>query len=177
MTAGLGETSEIERTGYKFYGACRNIRSTLDVVLELADEVGFDADDVDRIEVVLATTMAKVVDDNALTTHNLQFVVAAALTDGEVGRAQTSTTHRRDPRLLELASRVELSGSEALEQQFPRRLQTQVRLCLKEGERARKVAGEPARRRPVSDRLDRHRQQVRGRGARELVARKRSEAR
>jgi 2-methylcitrate dehydratase PrpD len=90
LTAEFGKRFEIEHTTYKFYSCCRAIHTTLDIVFDLQAEHGFSAADVDSIEVRLTPSIVALVDDNVLTTHNLQFVVAAGLIDGEVSRAQTS---------------------------------------------------------------------------------------
>jgi aconitate decarboxylase len=153
LTAGLGESYEIERTGFKFYSACRNIHATLDVVLELLAEHDFGADDVEFIHVWLPETLAPIVDNNVLTTHNLQFVVAVAIFDGEVGRAQTSSERRSAPDVQALASRITLRADSELQKIFPEHWPTRVHLKLKDG-RSFEVEREDPRGnagRPVSD--------------------------
>lgn len=153
LVEGLGARYEIEYTGYKFYSACRYIHATLDVVLELAEEHGFGGDDVEGITVWLPHQMAPVVDNNTLTTHNLQFIVAVALYDREVTRAQTTAERRTDPVVGELASRIELLPDAELDKVYPQHWPARVRLRLKDGrsfEVEREDArGDPAR--PVTD--------------------------
>jgi 2-methylcitrate dehydratase PrpD len=129
---GMGDF-EILRTGYKFYSCCRAMHSTVDVVMELAGEHGFAGADVEHISVWLPTTLAPMVDNNTLITHNLQFIVAAALTDGKVTREQTTVERRADPELIALAARVDLQGSPELEEQFPAHWPSHVQLTLKDG--------------------------------------------
>jgi 2-methylcitrate dehydratase PrpD len=153
LVQGLGERYEIDYTGFKFYSACRFIHSSLDVVLELADEHQFSAEDVDKITVWLPETMAPIVDDNYLTTHNLQFVVAVALHDRVIERAQTSAERRADPVVNELASRIELLPDAQLEKLYPQHWPARVDLRLKDG-RSFQVEREDPRGtegRPVSD--------------------------
>ncbi|GAW47873.1 MULTISPECIES: MmgE/PrpD family protein [unclassified Nocardioides] len=153
LTAGLGESYEIERTGFKFYSACRNIHATLDVVLELVQEHQFEAEDVESIHVWLPETLAPIVDNNVLTTHNLQFVVAVAIFDGEVGRAQTSAERRIDPDVQALASRITLRADAELQKIFPEHWPTRVHLTLKDGRRFEVEREDPRGNaaRPVTD--------------------------
>lgn len=153
LTVGLGERYEIEHTGFKFYSACRYIHSTLDVVLELAQEQGFSADDVADIDVWLPQTMAPIVDDNILTTHNLQFIVAVALHDGRIGREQTSSERRKAPTVNELARRIRLRGDDALEKLYPVHWPARVALSLTDGRRFEVEREDPRGTvgRPVSD--------------------------
>jgi 2-methylcitrate dehydratase PrpD len=153
LTAGLGEGYEIERTGFKFYSACRNIHATLDVVLELAAEHEFGAGDVESISVWLPETLAPIVDNNILTTHNLQFIVAVALFDGEVGRAQTAAARRASPEVNELASRIVLRPDAGLQTVFPEHWPTRVHLTLKDGRRFEVDRDDPRGNvgRPVTD--------------------------
>jgi 2-methylcitrate dehydratase PrpD len=133
LTENLGANDEILRTGYKFYSCCRAMHSTIDVVMELAGEQGFAGADVEHISVQLPTTLAPMVDNNTLITHNLQFIVAAALTDGKVTREQTTVERRADPDLIALAARIDLQGSAELENQFPAHWPSHVQLTLKDG--------------------------------------------
>jgi len=133
LVEGLGERYEIEYTGYKFYSVCRFIHSALDVVLELAEEHGFAADDVEGITVWLPETMAPIVDNNFLTTHNLQFAVAVGLHDRVIERAQTTSDRRADPVVNELASRIELLPDADLEKLYPQHWPARVHLRLKDG--------------------------------------------
>jgi 2-methylcitrate dehydratase PrpD len=133
LVEGLGARYEIEHTGFKFYSACRNIHATLDIVLDLIAEHRFLADDVEHIDVWLPDTLAPIVDNNILTTHNLQFIVAAALVDGEITRAQTTAERRADTGLNELAQRISLYSDAELEKVFPEQWPARVALRLRDG--------------------------------------------
>jgi 2-methylcitrate dehydratase PrpD len=133
LVQGLGEWYEVEHTGYKFYSACRGMHSTLDVVLDLQSEHGFKPDEVESIHVRLPETMAPMVDNNLLTTHNTQFVVAVALHDGVVERAQTSPERRADEVLNELAGRITVASDAELEKLYPVHWPARVNLRLRDG--------------------------------------------
>jgi 2-methylcitrate dehydratase PrpD len=133
LVTGLGSSYEIERTGYKFYSCCRFIHSTLDQLLELSDEHGFAGTDIEQLDVWLPHTQAPIVDNNTLTTHNLQYCVAVALTDRVVERAQTTAERRADPMLNEIASRITLRGADDLEDLYPVHWPSRISLLLKDG--------------------------------------------
>ncbi len=133
LLEGLGERYEIEYTGFKFYSVCRNIHSTLDQLLDLSNEQHFGAGDVEKLDVWLPHTQVPIVDNNVLTTHNLQYAVAVALSDRVVERAQTAPERKGDPVLNEIASRVTLRGHDELEALYPTHWPSRVELRLKDG--------------------------------------------
>jgi 2-methylcitrate dehydratase PrpD len=133
LVVGLGDRYEIEHTGYKFYSVCRFIHSTLDQLLELSEEQGFAAIDIEHLDVWLPQTQAPIVDNNTLTTHNLQYSVAVALTDRVVERAQTTGERRADPALTEIAARITLRGDDDLEELYPVHWPSRIALTLKDG--------------------------------------------
>jgi 2-methylcitrate dehydratase PrpD len=108
LTETLGKRYEIEHTGYKFHTCCRAIHAALDILFALVAEHGFTAADVADIQVRLTAGIAPLVDGNPLTTHNLQYILAVALVDGEVTQAQTAPRRRADAALGELAGRITL---------------------------------------------------------------------
>jgi 2-methylcitrate dehydratase PrpD len=133
LVEGLGSVHEIEATGYKFYSVCRDIHATLDVLFELMGEHDFTADDIEGMTVHLSETAAPRVDNNELTTHNLQHCVAAAAYDGEVTRVQTSAERRADPVVKDLAARIELLPDSDLEKLYPEHWPARVAMRLRDG--------------------------------------------
>ena len=115
----LGVRYEIEHTGYKFYSACRAIHTPLDMLLDQMAEHRFGPDDVARMRVWLPAPSIPVVNNNKLTTHNLQFIMAAGLVDREITRVQISNERRADTKLNEIASRVSLLPDSGLEGRHP----------------------------------------------------------
>jgi 2-methylcitrate dehydratase PrpD len=97
--------------------------------------------------------MTPIVDNNFLTTHNLQFCVAVTLYDRVAERAQTSAERRADPVVNALAAKIELLSDPDLEALYPQHWPTRVHLRLKDG-REFKVDREDPRgtvARPVTD--------------------------
>lgn len=134
LTEGLGSRFEIEHTDYKFYTCCRAIHAALDIVLELAARHTFTACDVAGVTVWLTPSIAPLVDNNVLISHNLQFIVAVGLFDGKVTRAQTTRERRADPAVTDLAGKVLLLQDADLERKFQKIVgPTRVELRLTDG--------------------------------------------
>jgi 2-methylcitrate dehydratase PrpD len=133
LIEGLGSRFEIEHTGFKFYSCCRDIHAPLDALFDLSRQHGLTADAIDCITVWLPDTMIPIIDNNVLTTHNLQHVVAVALRDGKVGRQQCSAERRAARDVKELAARVKLFPDAELESRYPEHWGAKVRVRMKDG--------------------------------------------
>jgi 2-methylcitrate dehydratase PrpD len=133
LTDALGSYYEIEHTGYKFYSCCRDIHSPLDALFDLSRQHGLKADAIETITVWLPETMVPIIDNNVLTTHNLQHVVAAGLLDGKVGKKACSAERRAARDAQELAKRVKLFGDAELERRYPEHWGTKVKVRMKDG--------------------------------------------
>jgi 2-methylcitrate dehydratase PrpD len=64
---------------------------------------------------------------------SLQYCLAAALVDGQIGREQFSETRRRDPQLRELASRVDFVLDPRIEELYPSEFPARVRVRRTDG--------------------------------------------
>jgi 2-methylcitrate dehydratase PrpD len=133
LIEGLGSRFEIEHTGFKFYSCCRDIHAPLDALFDLSQQHGIAADSIDTITVWLPDTMVPIIDNNLLTTHNLQHVVAAGLRDGKVGRQQCSAGRRAARDVTELAARVKLFPDAELERRYPEHWGAKVKVRTKDG--------------------------------------------
>ena len=143
LTDGLGTRFEIEHTGFKFYSCCRDIHSPLDALLDLAQQHGFAAKDVEAITVWLPETMIPIIDNNVLTTHNLQHCVAVGLLDGKVGRQQTSAERRAAQDVRELAARITLFGDAELERQYPEHWGAKLKVRTTDGREFQAARSDP----------------------------------
>ena len=118
LTDGLGERFELMRTSLKKYAACRQIHAPLDGLFTIMGR-GVKADDIAAIETTVATSMADIIDNNELPSHNAQYVLAVAAYDGKVGVDQLDGRRLEDSRIAALSKRVRVLGSDELEQRFP----------------------------------------------------------
>jgi 2-methylcitrate dehydratase PrpD len=119
LTDGLGERFELMRTSLKKYAACRQIHAPLDGLFIIMRGHGVAADDIAEIHTRVATSMAGIIDNNELPSHNAQYVLAVAAYDGQVAVDQLDGRRLDDPRIAALSARVRVSGSDELEKRFP----------------------------------------------------------
>lgn len=119
LTDGLGERFELMRTSLKKYAACRQIHAPLDGLFTIMRGHGVAADDIAEIHTRVATSMADIIDNNELPSHNAQYVLAVAAYDGRVAVDQLDGRRLDDPRIAALSARVRVSGSDELEKRFP----------------------------------------------------------
>lgn len=119
LTDGLGERWELMRTSLKKYAACRQIHAPLDGLFTIMRGHGVAADDIAEIHTRVATSMADIIDNNELPSHNAQYVLAVAAYDGRVEVGQLDGRRLDDPRIAALSARVRVSGSDELEKRFP----------------------------------------------------------
>jgi len=119
LTDGLGERFELMRTSLKKYAACRQIHAPLDGLFTIMRGHGVAADDIAEIHTRVATSMAGIIDNNELPSHNAQYVLAVAAYDGQVAVDQLDGRRLDDPRIAALSARVRVSGSDELEKRFP----------------------------------------------------------
>jgi len=119
LVDGLGERFELMRTSLKKYAACRQIHAPLDGLFTIMRGHGLAADDIAEIRTSVATSMADIIDNNELPSHNAQYVLAVAAYDGRVEVGQLDGRRLDDPRIAALSACVRVSGSDELEKRFP----------------------------------------------------------
>lgn len=119
LVGGLGELFELMRTSLKKYAACRQIHAPLDGLFAIMRRQGVAADDIAEVETSVAMSMADIIDNNELPSHNAQYVLAVAAYDGRVGVDQLDGRRLDDPRIAALSRRVRVRGSDELEKRFP----------------------------------------------------------
>jgi len=119
LTGGLGERFELMRTSLKKYAACRQIHAPLDGLFTIMRRHSVAADDIAGVETSVATSMADIIDNNELPSHNAQYVLAVGAYDGRVEVDQLDGRRLDDPRIAALSARVRVRGSDELEKRFP----------------------------------------------------------
>ena len=119
LTGGLGERFEIMRTSLKKYAACRQIHAPLDGLFAIMRGHGLSGDDIAAVETSVATSMADIIDNNELPSHNAQYVLAVAAYDGRVEVDQLDGRRVDDPRIAALSTRIRVLGDDELEKRFP----------------------------------------------------------
>jgi 2-methylcitrate dehydratase PrpD len=137
LTAGLGESWEIERGYFKTHAACRFTHPTLDAVAALAAETGLDPDAVESVTVETYRTAARL--DEPRPTNPLQakfslpFAVATRLRRGH-SRLEAFAPAALDEPTYALAERVTVREAPDLTERAPDRRGARVAVVA-DGER------------------------------------------
>jgi 2-methylcitrate dehydratase PrpD len=133
ITAKLGETWEIALNTYKPFACGIVIHPIIDACIQLRNEHGLKADDIDRIEakvhpLVLELTGKKTPQAGLEGKFSVYHSAAVAIIHGAAGEAEYSDAAVRDPPVVALRDRVEASVHPAMHED-----QTRVTIRLKDG--------------------------------------------
>jgi 2-methylcitrate dehydratase PrpD len=140
ITDGLGEHYTIMDVYFKPFTACRHTHGAAQATLELVEENGIDASDVESVNVrtyaIGAVAVGKGVspgDSFVAAQFSVPYVVAACLTDGELGPAQLTERRMADSGLLELAGRVTVEQDDELNGMYPDKTASRVEIKMRDG--------------------------------------------
>ena len=152
LVEGLGERFEVARTDIKKWTVGSPIQGPLDALEAIRGRQVFEVDEVERVTVRLAPTVATVVDNREIANICLQHMIAIALIDGTVSfQAAHDEPRMRDPAVLRERAKVDLVHDDELVQHLPVRVAI-VEIELSDGsrlsERVEAVRGTP--RNPMS---------------------------
>lgn len=129
----LGTTFEVMNTNIKRWSVGSPIQAPLDGLLDLIRTHGIQADDVTKLVVRVAKQGANTVDNRDMPDICMQHMCAVMLIDGIVTFESAHDDKRmKDRKVLDVRSRIELYGDEALTRAMPSR-QGIVELTLKNG--------------------------------------------
>jgi 2-methylcitrate dehydratase PrpD len=108
----------IERNYFKFHACCLYNHPVLDAVHALARAEGFSAPDIQRVRVTslpFVTRMADPAPANMLAAKfSVPYAVAAAVVKGTTDISAFQDAVRDDPRIRQLATRVEVSADDTM---------------------------------------------------------------
>ena len=148
----LGERYEITQTDIKKWTVGSPIQGPLDAVEAIRGKRPFAADQVQRVTVRLAPSVAEVVDNREIPDICLQYMIAVMLLDGTASfHAAHDKPRMQDPAVLRARAKVNLVRDEELSKLLPVRVAV-VEIALTDGtqlsERVAAVRGTP--RNPMS---------------------------
>jgi 2-methylcitrate dehydratase PrpD len=133
----LGTVFEVINTNIKRWSVGSPIQAPLDALLELIRTNGITADKVKKVVVRVAHQGANTVNNRDMPDICMQHMVAVMLIDGMVTFESAHDEKRmKDKRVLDVRSRVELYGDDALTKARPSR-QGIVEITLKNGRELR----------------------------------------
>jgi len=146
LTAALGSRWEAQNVGYKPYSANGSCHPAIEIIQEMRAAQGVTAGGVARVVVhASSATVAHVgwdYEPGSVTTAqmNLPYIVAVALTDGEVFVEQFTPARISDPGLVQLSRKVSVTADPAIDARGPaHRHATRIAVHLTDG---RVVTGE-----------------------------------
>jgi 2-methylcitrate dehydratase PrpD len=129
----LGERYEITRTNIKKWTVGSPVQAPLDALENMRKRQPFEAADVQKVVVRVATSEAKTVNNREMPDISLQHLVAVMLLDKTVSfHAAHDKPRMQDPTVLRERAKVELAPDEELEKLYPRR-ETIVEVTLTGG--------------------------------------------
>ncbi len=131
----LGERYEVTRTNIKKWTVGSPIQAPLDAIENLRKKHPFDADQVQKVVVRVATSEAKTVNNREMPDISMQHMVAVMLIDKTVTfQAAHDRARMTDAAVLRQRAKVELTPDEELERLYPKRV-TIVEVTLADGTR------------------------------------------
>jgi 2-methylcitrate dehydratase PrpD len=137
LTRELGSTYEIMNTNIKRWSVGSPIQAPLDSLLDLIREHHIKAEDVERLVVRVGHQGANTVNNRNMPDICMQHMCALMLLDGTVTFKSSHDVKRMQNRkVLELRSRIELYGDDALTKVMPSR-QGIVEIKLRDGRELR----------------------------------------
>ena len=137
LTRELGTTYEIMNTNIKRWSVGSPIQAPLDALLDLMREHHFKADEVEKLVVRVAHQGANTVNNRNMPDICMQHMCAVMLLDGTATFKSSHDVRRMQNRkVLELRSRIELYGDDALTKALPSR-QGIVEIRLRDGRELR----------------------------------------
>jgi len=146
----LGKKYSIMEVYFKPYTACRHTHGAAQASLELAREKKIGLKDIESIEVytygIAELAVGKGVPENGTfvsAQFSIPYVVAACLSDGELGPKQLTETRLTDSSLIKLSRRVQVKTDDKLNQAYPDKTGSRVEIRLKNGEILKKQVDIP----------------------------------
>jgi 2-methylcitrate dehydratase PrpD len=137
----LGEHFSIMDVYFKPYTACRHTHGAAQAALELAGKEDFGPQDIEAVDVytyaIAFMAVGKGVtgkDTFVSAQFSLPYVVAACLTDGEMGPAQLKEERISDSAILELSKKVKVNVDPELTKAYPGMTPSRVEIRLKRGQ-------------------------------------------
>jgi 2-methylcitrate dehydratase PrpD len=141
VTERLGETFHAGEVNIKPYACCASSHSAVDAVLELRLRHAFSAADVEKVRVMTARSVVVQCGfeyqaaGSVQAQMSLQYIVAVTLLEGAALLEQFAEEKIADPRVLELARRVEIVADPEIDRVYPERYANRVEIILRDGRR------------------------------------------
>ena len=127
LTDGLGSTWRITQCGMKFFPTEALTHAPISATLDLVQEHGLRADDVEKVTIRSLARAADILSDPSkydphtkeTADHSLPYVIAAALVDRQVTPAQFTLQKIMDPTIRAQLKKVHVVADPEIEKVFP----------------------------------------------------------
>jgi len=142
---GQENMERVTDTIIKKYNAEIHSQSSIEAILELKQEYDFSAEEVDKVEIEIFDVAYHIIgggeegDKTIVRTkeeadHSLQYMVSAALLDGQVMPAQYEQQRIEADDIQSLLQKIEVSPKQEFSNRFPAEMPTQLSVYLKNGD-------------------------------------------
>ena len=139
------DLERVTNTIIKKYNAEIHSQSSIEGMIELKDQQGFTADKVEKIEIAIFDVAyhiigggeegdKTIVRNKEEADHSLQYMVSAALLDGQVMPAQYEPERIEADDIQSLLQKVKVSPKQEYSDRFPNEMPTKLIVYLKNGE-------------------------------------------
>jgi 2-methylcitrate dehydratase PrpD len=159
LSAGLGDRWETLNVGFKPYAACGSSHTTIDVLREMRRDAGVSAEIVQSIRVSASSATRDhvgwpyVPDTTTTAQMNLPYAAAVTLLDGDAFVEQFADGRLRDPRVIDLAGRVQVVSDPSIDAKGPgHRHEVDIEVTLVDGRvvRGHRTSASGSARHPLS---------------------------
>jgi 2-methylcitrate dehydratase len=144
------DLERVTHTIIKKYNAEIHSQSSIEAMMQLKEEYNFAADDVEKIDIEIFDVAYNIIGggeegDKTIVRvkeeadHSLQYMVSAALLDGQVMPAQYAQERIERDDIQSLLRKVNVSPNQAYSDRFPDEMPTKLTVHLKNGETCRIV--------------------------------------
>lgn len=137
LTDGLGRRFAVSGFAIKRYSCCAFLHPGLDALLALLATERVASRDIAAIELRFPKSGASVIDNNALRSHNAQYILPVAAVRGEITIDDILTDRREDPEVARLSRRVRVVHDDALDARYPDEYSSIVSVALTDGRELR----------------------------------------
>ena len=143
----LGEEYEVQKTIIKKWSTGGPIQSPLEAVSLIRERRPFEADDVRRVTIRVATSAADKIDDSGMVNLSMQYLIAVMLIDKTLSfKAAHDEPRMHDPAVVRQKAKIQVIADESLERLLPKRVAV-VEITFSDGttltERNDTVRGSP----------------------------------
>jgi 2-methylcitrate dehydratase PrpD len=146
----LGEHYTIMDIYLKPFTACRHTHGAIQATLDLINEHKFKPRDVESImvytyEVAELAVGKQITNDSSFVSaqFSIPYVVAACISDGELGPAQIKESRISDTNLIEFSKKVSVKSVDDLNAMYPDKTASRVEIKLKNGKTLQKQVDVP----------------------------------